>query len=743
MKISAVIPAYNSAVFISEAIASIRGQSHPVDEIIVIDDGSSDNTATVVASLGAGITYFKQSNQGPSAARNQGINIASGDWIAFLDADDQWTPDKIAQQIVALQCQPSLQLIAGDMAETGPQGNILVDSVLAKHHLLEQFQTLAGRAMPKALAALVKKNFIPTGTVLARRSVLLDCGGFNPSIRFGEDLELWAKIASRHPITCLPEVLMLRRQHGANATQNTGPLLEDLVKVMGSIATYAKAELQQQGTNPNTLTASALADLGYWYFSQADYQAARRAFYHSLKQQPSKRALLYATVCLLPHTLIKQGKTLKQCLASKPIDHKIMNVEPQTTPPPKKILYVENGIGYGGAIICLRHLVRNLDRSRFTPMVVTGRTGPQYREIASEAQWQHIADRHLDIVGAHQKLDPITQIDKAPGLRFVVNQVLARADDLFNFLPFFLHLLWTAWRFKADLIHANNEPLCNRAALLVGKVLKIPTVCHVRGDQHGSRLMSWAYSLVSHFTPVSHWVSASIQSKLDVPENKISVIYDGLELDGLNPSISGQPFRQQYRLTDDDFAVGLVGLLIPWKGQEIFIDAAKQLQNAIPNLKMLIIGGTPDDCLAYEQMLKARVAAEGLGATVIFTGHISDMPMAYNALNIVVSASTSPEPLGTVVIESMALGRPLIGPNHGGAAEMIEHNKTGLLFEHGDATSLAQHIKAYYADSSLGTTLGAAARAHALSTFAVASHVEKIQNLYQQTLHTACAEHGM
>ncbi|MEZ0123224.1 MAG: glycosyltransferase family 4 protein [Candidatus Reddybacter sp.] len=396
----------------------------------------------------------------------------------------------------------------------------------------------------------------------------------------------------------------------------------------------------------------------------------------------------------------------------------------------QKILYVENGIGYGGAIICLRHLVRNLDRARFTPMVVTGRTGPQYREIANEAQWRHIPDRHIDIVGAHRKIDPIARIDKIPGLRFIVNQVLARADDLFNFLPFFLHLLWTAWRFEADLIHANNEPLCNRAALLVAKVLRIPSVCHVRGDQDGSRLMSWAFSLPTHFTPVSHWVSKSIQNKLQVPEDKITVIYDGLELDGLDPTTDGTAFRHQQQLCADDFAVGLVGLLIPWKGQEIFLDAAKNLKDKIPNLKMLIIGGTPDDCIPYEKRLKQRVQQEGLESTVIFTGHVRDMPQVYNGLNVVVSASTSPEPLGTVVIEAMALGRPLIGPDHGGAAEMMEHEKTGLLFEPGNALSLAANIDGFFNSPEKCNQLSTAARQHALATFAVETHTHAVQTLY-------------
>jgi len=315
MKISAIIPTYNNAEYIEEAINSILAQSHPVDEIIVIDDGSSDNTETLTRALKQKtdkLSYTKQGNQGPSAARNHGIELANGDWVAFLDADDRWPKDKIALQIAALQREPSLQLIAGDMAETDQRGNVQVESVLAKHQLLELFQRLAGRPLHNALTALVNKNFIPTGTVLVKRTVLNQAGGFNPDIRFGEDLELWAKIACHHPITCLPERLMYRRQHGANATQNTGPMLEDLVKVMGSISHYGAEQLKQQGTKPSSLVASALTALGYWHFSQSNYRQARKVFASSLKEQISKRALLYAAVCLLPNTIIKRLKALKQ-----------------------------------------------------------------------------------------------------------------------------------------------------------------------------------------------------------------------------------------------------------------------------------------------------------------------------------------------------------------------------------------------------------------------------------------------
>ncbi len=403
-------------------------------------------------------------------------------------------------------------------------------------------------------------------------------------------------------------------------------------------------------------------------------------------------------------------------------------------PTAKKILYVENGIGYGGAIICLRHLVRNLDRTRYTPMVITGRTSPQYQEIASEALWKHIPDRHIDIVGAHRKLDSAKWPDKIPVLRFIINQLLARADDLFNFLPFFISLLWTTKQFKADLIHANNEPLCNRAALLVGKILKIPTICHVRGDQKGSQAMAWSYSLVDHFIPVSHWVSQSIQDKLNIPKEKISVIYDGLELDKLDIKADGTQFRKQHNINEECFTVGLVGLLIPWKGQEIFLDAAVQLKEKIPHLKMLIVGGTPDDCQAYETMLRERVKNENLSNIVCFTGHSTNMSEVYNGLDIVLSASTSPEPLGTVVIESMAMARPLIGPNHGGAKEMMDHNKTGLLFEPKNSEDLAKTIFQFYKKPELKEKLAKKARKKALKTFAIKEHVKQVQNIYNNLL---------
>lgn len=400
---------------------------------------------------------------------------------------------------------------------------------------------------------------------------------------------------------------------------------------------------------------------------------------------------------------------------------------------PARVLLVENGIGYGGAIICLRHLVRHLDRDRFEPLVITGRTGPNYREIADEARWLHLRDRYINVVGMRDWIARQGWSQRVPGLPFLLGQIVSRLDDIGNFLPFFLKLLWVAARFQPAIIHANNEPLSNRATLFVGKLLRTPVVSHIRADVRDVRFGRRLYRLPDYFICVSQWVSDGL-GRLGVPADRKSVVYDGIPLETLDTSADGSVFRARFGIPTDAFAVGLVGLLIPWKGQEIFIEAARQLAARIPNLRMLIVGGTPDDCRLFERSLRESVARQGLADVVVFTGHVNEMPVIYQGLDVVVSASVTPEPLGTMVIEAMTMARPLVVPNHGGGAEMVEDGCTGLQFQAGSADSLADAIWSLYQDRALGERLGTAARAKALATFAVDTHVQRVQEIYAQLL---------
>jgi glycosyltransferase involved in cell wall biosynthesis len=397
----------------------------------------------------------------------------------------------------------------------------------------------------------------------------------------------------------------------------------------------------------------------------------------------------------------------------------------------RRVLYVENGIGYGGAIICLRHLVRNLDRTRFDPLVVTGLGDTKYQEIASEAHWKHIPDKRMDVISMKRRLATAKWPDLLPGLRWLCNQVLSRLDDLVNFVPSLLQTLWTVAYFRPQLIHVNNEPLCNRAAVLAGKLLRVPVVSHVRGDQQGSPLMHSFFKMPDYFIAVSRWVSESI-GRIGVAQSRRTFIYDGIELEKLDTRADGLAFRRRHGLPENTFVVGLVGLLIPWKGQRLFIEAIRVLLDSTPHSVFAIVGGTPDEFRYFEQELRALADVAPLKGRVVFTGHVSDMAAAYNALDVVLSASTSPEPLGTMIIEAMTMARPVVAPDHGGAVEMIEHERSGLLFRAGDARDLAEKILRLDRDRALGLALGKRAREHALKMFAISEHVRQVEAVYDR-----------
>lgn len=407
---------------------------------------------------------------------------------------------------------------------------------------------------------------------------------------------------------------------------------------------------------------------------------------------------------------------------------------------PARVLYVENGIGYGGAVVCLRHLVRNLDRSRFEPIVVTGKSGVPYQGIAREATWLPLRDRLLDTLRWQRRIERSRFARSFPILAALLRKAVGRLDDVVNFLPLLARLVLTIARTRPALVHANNDPMCNRAALIAACLVRVPVISHVRGNAgEPTRTQRWLFSLPVQFIAVSRWISDGLLN-YGVPREKRTCVYDGIELGSLDPHADGAAFRSRWGLAHDEFVVGLVGLLIPWKGQRLFLEAGHHLLDRIPNLRLVIAGGTPEMWTSYEHELRAEAARPGLAGRVLFTGHIDDMAQAYNGLDAVVSASTAPEPLGTMVIEALALGRPLIAPAHGGAAEMIEHEHTGLLFAPGDPRALAAAIHRLHADRTLGEALGRAARERALRTFSVRQHVQQVQAVYERLLG-ASGEH--
>jgi GT2 family glycosyltransferase len=309
--ISVVIPTYNRSAFLATAVASIRTQTYPCAEIIIVDDGSTDDTAQVTAALGAGIRYVRQANAGPAAARNRGIREARGDWVAFLDTDDRWLPEKLCKQVEIVRRDPSITLVSADMAIEDDDGVCWMTSNFAHRGLQSMFADLDGGPVPNAPALLLKINYINTSTVLARRDVLLKMNGFDERLRFGEDLELWLRIAAMHPVACVPSVQEIRVEHASNVTKSIEPMLLGYVQLAEVIREWATDLMPQWGVRADHYAANCLADLGYWYFSEGRLAEARQLFDRSLQEAITGRALIYRVASAAPTFVIKAIRRAK------------------------------------------------------------------------------------------------------------------------------------------------------------------------------------------------------------------------------------------------------------------------------------------------------------------------------------------------------------------------------------------------------------------------------------------------
>jgi glycosyltransferase involved in cell wall biosynthesis len=219
MSVCVVIPAYNSAPFIAAALDSVLAQSHPVSEITVVDDGSSDSTAQIVAAYPQ-VKWVSQDHRGPSAARNSGIRHAQCEYIAFLDSDDIWQPDKIEKQLAALAAHPSAafsfstlaSFFRRDAREVSNQP-YMPDELLA---WLGARSTESGRAFGNVYSLLLRANCVLTSSVLVRRSALLEAGLFDESLSHGEDHELWLRLARRWPAVFITDIIAKYRIHSSS-----------------------------------------------------------------------------------------------------------------------------------------------------------------------------------------------------------------------------------------------------------------------------------------------------------------------------------------------------------------------------------------------------------------------------------------------------------------------------------------------------------------------------------------------
>lgn len=210
-RISVVIPVYNGERFLGEAIGSVLSQAERPLEVIVIDDGSTDGSAEVARAFPS-VNYVYQANAGQAEARNQGAALATGEFLAFLDADDVWMPDKLTWQLAAFAAEPHLDAVFGHAEQFVEAGS--------PHEVAEKLRILPAQ-LPSAM--------------LIRRQRFLQLGGYPTGLRVAEVVDWYARaLESGLKAITLDQVVYRRRIHGANTTLRNRPATSDYLAVVRS-----------------------------------------------------------------------------------------------------------------------------------------------------------------------------------------------------------------------------------------------------------------------------------------------------------------------------------------------------------------------------------------------------------------------------------------------------------------------------------------------------------------------------
>jgi glycosyltransferase involved in cell wall biosynthesis len=265
-RVSVIIPAYNAAAYVAQAAESALAQTFAELEVIVVDDGSSDHTGEILAIYGDRIQYIRQDNRGPSAARNVAIAHARGEYLAFLDADDLWLPQKLERQVPLLDAQPDVAL-AYSLAT-------IVDGDGRERQMGGRPQ-LVGQGQPQPtwmIAELIPGNCIPLLTAVARRREVESAGMFDERIAHSEDWDLWFRLSRLGPAVFLQEALAQYRVLSEARTAAVGAsrlTVEQSLFVLDKAFSVA-AELNAESKGPAIAQVYVRAALAALVLSNAE-----------------------------------------------------------------------------------------------------------------------------------------------------------------------------------------------------------------------------------------------------------------------------------------------------------------------------------------------------------------------------------------------------------------------------------------------------------------------------------------
>lgn len=388
--------------------------------------------------------------------------------------------------------------------------------------------------------------------------------------------------------------------------------------------------------------------------------------------------------------------------------------EPAQEPRPLTILAVDDFVDVGGAQLMLLRLLAGLDSTRYRPQVVLPREG----RLAELYRAHSIPCWFVDLAKLKQTY---TRVGPAVKAVFDLHNVIQQSN--------------------ADIVHANSLWTMQFLAL-AARLTRRPLVTSIHAFPiiH-SPLKRMIFSVIKRLTVrqvqktivVSRALAAAVLNANIVRPKDLEIIANGIDLKRYRSPVVEQTWRATNRLPESCFLIGTVGRIHPGKGQELFLEAAvKVLSHTSTAVHFVVIGQefrTELENLGFSRRLAAQAQRLGIADCFHIIGFQEDMISAYAALDIV-ALPTYEETFGMVVLEAMAMGKPVIASATGGIPELVTDGLTGLLVKVGDYNGLAQSMLKLVNDPDYGAALGAAARNHALTHYDLQASIRSLARVY-------------
>jgi glycosyltransferase involved in cell wall biosynthesis len=398
-----------------------------------------------------------------------------------------------------------------------------------------------------------------------------------------------------------------------------------------------------------------------------------------------------------------------------------------------RVLYCESNVDgtIGGSHYCLLYLVEGLDKTRFEPIVVFHQDNPlvpRFRESAETL----VLERPAPYVPAALR-SPMAR--RYPWL-FLPVRLAQRAVNFFSFMALIERYMTLLRARRIQIVHLNNSIIRHHDWMLAAMLTRTPALTHERGI---NRWYSRASKLFSRRLRAVISMSKSIRDFLvsgGVDTSNVRVLYDGVTPSALRITREPAAIRQSLDIGPSDKVIGIVGNVRRWKGQEVVVRALPAIVAQHPSTVCLIVGAPADSAAdrAYVAHLQSLVRELGVERNVRFLGYQKHPHDFVNVMDVVLHASIEPEPFGMVVLEAMAMRKPMVGSRAGGVPEMVVEGVTGYTYPPGDSAELAERVNALLADPQAARALGEAAYTRVVAHFSADQYVRDVESFYRAIL---------